>query len=59
MHLAAGCPTLTANTLNSAEDFNLEVGAVAKFDSRRIRIETSGDVTSPGIGLIITVPVAR
>jgi hypothetical protein len=50
--IAAGCPTLTANTLNSASDFVLETGAVAKFDSRRIRIETSGDITTPGIGLI-------
>src|SRR5262245_52870605 len=50
--IAAGCPTLTANTLNTADEFVLEVGAVAKFDARRIRIETSGDVTTPGIGLI-------
>jgi hypothetical protein len=51
-HIAAGCPTLTANTLNSASDFLLEFGAIVKFDSRRIRIETSGDIITPGIGLI-------
>jgi len=51
-NIAAGCPTLEANTLNSASDFITEVGAVAKFEPRRIRIETTGDITTPGIGLL-------
>jgi hypothetical protein len=51
-NIAAGCPTLEQNTLNAASDFVTEVGAVAKFDSRRIRIETTGDITDPGIALL-------
>ncbi len=41
---AAGCPTLVANDINTAFNFNTEFGAVASFrPGIRLRIETVGD----------------
>lgn len=47
--VVAGCPTLVANTLNAADAFTVETGMVASFTSRRLRIETVGDIAVPTI----------
>ena len=47
--VVAGCPTLIANDINTAFDFNVEVGAVVQFRSNRIRIETVGDAAEVSI----------
>ncbi len=47
--VVAGCPTLIANTLNTAFNFNVETGAVVQFRSNRIRVETSGDAAEVSI----------
>ena len=47
--VVAGCPTLTANTLNTADAFTTEVGYVARFNSKLIRIETPGDIAVPSM----------
>lgn len=48
--VVAGCPTLIANDINTAFDFNVETGAVVQFRTgNRIRIETSGDAAEVSI----------
>ena len=47
--VVAGCPTLTANTLNTADVFNTESGLVSKFKLGRLRIESIGDIAVPSI----------
>ena len=48
--VVAGCPTLIANDINTAFNFNTEVGAVVQFRAgNRIRIETSGDAAEVSI----------
>ncbi len=42
--VVAGCPTLAANTLNTASPFNVITGMVAAFTPAKIRIETAGDI---------------
>ena len=44
-----GCPTLVGNTLNTATPFSAEMGIVASLTTRRLRIETSGDIAVPSI----------
>ena len=45
--VVAGCPTLVGNTLNTADAFTTETGAVVSATANRIRIETVGDIVSP------------
>jgi len=48
--VVAGCPTLIANDINTAFDFNAEFGAVVQFRAgNRIRIETVGDAAEVSI----------
>ncbi len=48
--VVAGCPTLIANNINTAFDFNVETGAVVQFRAgNRIRIETVGDAAEVSI----------
>ncbi|MEQ1833392.1 MAG: hypothetical protein ABL977_10090 [Candidatus Eisenbacteria bacterium] len=47
--VVAGCPTLVGNTLNTADAFTVEAGMIAGATTRRIRIETTGDIASPTI----------
>jgi hypothetical protein len=48
--VVAGCPTLIANDINTAFDFNVETGAVVQFrNGNRIRIETVGDAAEVSI----------
>jgi len=51
--IVAGCPTLIANTLNTAFDFNVEAGMVASYrPGNRLRIETFGDAAEVPIAAI-------
>lgn len=45
--VVAGCPTLVGNTLNTADAFTVESGAVVAANATRIRIETVGDIATP------------
>ena len=47
--VVAGCPTLVANTLATADAVNIEVGSVPKFFPGRLRIEVVGDIAVPTI----------
>jgi hypothetical protein len=47
--VVAGCPTLIANDINTAFNFNVETGAVVQFRSNRIRIETVGDAAEVSV----------
>jgi len=47
--VVSGCPTLNANTVNTADVFNTESGAVAQFRSNRLRLETTGDIAVPSM----------
>ena len=47
--VVAGCPTLIANTLNTADAFTVESGMVVRATATRIRIETIGDIATPTI----------
>ena len=47
--VVAGCPTLNANTVNTADAFNTETGLVPQFRSNRLRLETIGDIAVPTI----------
>ncbi len=45
--VVAGCPTLVANTLNTADAFSVEVGLVPRVTAKSLRIETAGDIAVP------------
>ncbi len=45
-NVVLGCPTLVANTPATASAFGAEVGMVPRFDSKRLRIETPGDIAA-------------
>ena len=48
--VVAGCPTLIANDINTAFNFNVESGAVVQFRAgNRIRIQTAGDAAEVSI----------
>ena len=47
--IVAGCPTLVANTLATAEAVNIESASVPQLRSNRLRIMSIGDIAVPTI----------
>ena len=47
--VVAGCPTLTGNTVNTADAFTVQSAFVPKNLPGRLRIEASGDIAVPTI----------
>lgn len=47
--IVAGCPTLTGNTLNTANNLNVESGAVTKNAPGRFRVDVVGDIAAPSL----------